>query len=72
MTLRGRLQAVFLGGNAWTLAAEDGVTWQIIGPVPSELDGQLVVVEGRPAENQFSLNMLGSIFEANSVKAQQG
>ena len=70
MTLRGRLKAVFLGGQAWTLAADDGVTWQIVGPVPAELNGELVVVEGRPSEEQFGLNMLGRIFQAESVKAQ--
>ncbi len=70
MKLKGRLKSVFLGGPAWVLEAEDGVTWQIVGDVAADLEGGLVFVEGNPSEKQFGVNMIGAIFEAESIRRQ--
>ncbi len=70
MKLTGRLKSVFFGGPAWVLETEDGATWQIVGNVPDDLDGSLVLVEGEPGEKQFGVSMIGAIFEAESIQRQ--
>lgn len=70
MTIRGRLKRVFFGGEAWVVETDEGVTWQLSGDVPTHLDGQSVVIEGQPGEQQFGITMSGPIFEAASIKAE--
>lgn len=66
-TLTGTLRRVDLGPGAWTLDADDGETWHLVGIIPETLDGRRVQVTGRQAD-LFSFAMTGRSFEVESIR----
>ncbi len=55
----GTLRFRDIGAGAWVLETENGEDLQLQGPVPEDLDGQEVVVEGRKV-GVLGFAMLGS------------
>lgn len=70
MKLSGRLSREFFGGDVWVLRASDGAQFQLLGEIPSGLDGKDVEVEGRLGEGEMGIAMVGDIVHVRSIRAR--
>lgn len=67
MTWTGRLERRDVGMGAWVLVTDRGEQLQLVGPVPPELRGRAVVVEGATAD-ALGAAMVGPIIQVKRVR----
>jgi len=67
MTWTGRLERRDIGTGAWVLVTDQGEQLQLVGPVPPELRGRAVVVEGATAD-ALGAAMVGPIVQVKRVR----
>jgi hypothetical protein len=66
--LQGVIRRNSVEGGVWTLAAQDGITYQLIGADPGALsDGARVEVEGEVDEQAMGFAMVGPHLKVRSI-----
>ncbi|MBW2253824.1 MAG: hypothetical protein JRI25_04420 [Deltaproteobacteria bacterium] len=55
---KGKLKRVDLGAGVWVLKTKSGRKYQLDGPIPEDLEGEKVVVEGKK-ESLLGFGMTG-------------
>ncbi len=69
MSWTGKLSFEDLGSGAWYLETSDGKRFQLMGDIPSSLDGRKVVIEGTAVNTHgFAMAGGGKGIEVSSVK----
>ena len=66
MKLVGKLEHRDIGPGVWTLVSE-AQSWTLIGPIPPQLAGQTVEVDGSPANMSAGFGMTGQLFEIRTI-----
>ena len=64
----GTVQRTDLEGGHWTLVTDQGVVYQLVGGKQMPRDGVRVEVEGRIAEGQMGIAMVGDLLEVDSYR----
>jgi hypothetical protein len=69
MKLKGTIRRSDLSGGHWTLEADDGETYQLVGKIDGCKDGIKAEVDGKVDEQAMGIGMTGPHFQVSSIKA---
>lgn len=69
ISVKGKIQRSTMGTGAWTLAGDDGKTYELKG-APKDLlkSGANATVEGVIRDDVMSIAMVGPVLEVKSMK----
>ena len=69
MKVKGTLKRTDIEGGHWTLQADDGEQYQLVGKVDGATDGQRVEVEGKVDKNAMGIGMMGAHLNVQKLTA---
>jgi len=69
MKLKGTIRHTDVEGGHWTIEADDGETYQLIGNVDGAKDGMKAEVEGKVDKGAMGFAMVGPQFEVKKLSA---
>ncbi len=66
-TWKGTLRRGMMGPGFWKLEADDGRSYQLVGKIPSGLEGQRVKVKGN-TEGLMGIAALAGVIEVDEIR----